>query len=360
MQTSYTAYDTTGQTKLTDTDQLMEQRRRELADQAFRGALLNNQNSMQREGWDRQGAMTREGWGRDDARFNQNMSAQERIAAANNANQLAMNGSYGDRSTQATKLAEMQMGPARMAQELEATKWGEGAGLRKSQNDWQQKLNDMRSSLFDSPAQGSAPAAMGQDPNSGETTTVAPARSGADPSMRLKLALLGINPQAMEDPEDVMMRQATNQILQKKLADGEIDIPQFKAARSGDFSGIPKRSVSAISPEQQIAALQGDVEQFGQKDAATFGFDPVEEDVQRLVAQRDLAAKALKSQNPRLSDEEALNGANFYIEQSLKKNGTDQRWGTGWIARLREALAGKGNAAPVERDTGLNMGEWQG
>ena len=71
MQQVYTAYDTSGQNKLTDTDQIMEQRRREMADQAFRSALQSNQNNMQREGW-----------GREDARFNQNMSAQERIAAA--------------------------------------------------------------------------------------------------------------------------------------------------------------------------------------------------------------------------------------------------------------------------------------
>jgi hypothetical protein len=369
MQQVYTAYDTSGQNKLTDTDQIMEQRRREMADQAFRTALQSNQNNMQREGW-----------GREDARYNQNMSAQERIAGMNNANQLAMNGSYGDRSAQATRLAEMQMTPARMAQELESTKWNEGAGLRKSQNDWQQKLNDMRSGLFDSPMGGGEQTANDAikagfsvtDPegygvtkfdSAGGARQAAPRQSsGMDQNMRLKLALLGINPQTMEDPQDAMIRQATNKALADKLASGEMNPEEFSAAARGDFSAIPKRTFSAISPEQQIAAMQGDVERFGQKDAQSIGFDPVEEDVQRIVSQRDQAAKALKSQNPRLSDAQAIEGANFYIEQSLKKDGTDQRWGTEWITRLREALRGSASpAAPAApRSTGLDMGEWQG
>ena len=155
------------------------------------------------------------------------------------------------------------------------------------------------------------------------------------------------------------MKAALAQQLASRLAAGEIDPAQFKAAAGGDLSAIPRRQVSAIAPEQQIASLQGDVERFGQKDAATFGFDPVEDDVSRIISQRDQVAQALKAQRPQLSPEQAMEGANFYIEESLKKNGTDQRWGTEWIAKLRQALRGGGAQLAPQR-TMADIDSFQG
>lgn len=311
-QTVYTAYDTGGQTKMTDMDQIAEQRRREMADQAFRGALLNNQNNM-----------TREGWGRQDALTERNLGAQERIAQMGNQTQLAMGGTFQDRTAANQQLAQMQMRPAQTMADLEASKWQEGSGLRGSQNALTQEINTAKLNAIR--------GGMGGQ-NGGNS--------------RLAAALMGINPDQLEDPQDRMVRQTVMQALAQRLASGEINPQQFQAGVKGDYSGIPQKQVTAIAPEQQLQSLQSDVERFGQQDAATFGFDPTEEDVVRLVRQRDQAAQALRAQNPRLSPEQAMEGANFYVEESLKKGGTDKRWGTEWIARLREALRGQA-AAPA-------------
>lgn len=319
-QTSYTAFDTGGQTKLTDMDMLAEQRRREMSDQTFRSALLNNQNGMQREGW-----------GRQDALAARNLGAQERISQGNNATQLAMGGSFQDRTAANQQMAQMQMRPAQTMADLEASKWNEGAGLRGSQNALTQEVNGAKLSALRGGLSG----------------------QGANP--RLAAALMGINPEQLEDPTDRMLKAA----LAQRFAAGELDAGQFKAAASGDYSGLPRKQVSAIAPEQQIAGLQGDVERFGQKDAATFGFDPVEDDVTRIISQRDQVAQALKAQRPQLSPEQAMEGANFYIEESLKKNGTDQRWGTEWIAKLRQALRSGGAPAAPQR-TMADVDSFQG
>lgn len=308
-QTVYTAFDTGGQTKLTDMDQVAERRRMEMQDQAFRGALLNNQNNMQREGWGRQDALTQ-----------QSLGAQERISAANNANQLAMGGSFQDRTSANQQLAQMQMRPAQTMADLEANKWKEGSGLRESGNALTQEINTAKLNAIRGGMGG---------------------QGGGN--SRLAAALMGIDPNQLEDPQDRLVRQTVAQALAQRLAAGEIDPQQFQAGVKGDYSGIPKKQVTAISPEMQIQSLQSDADRFGQRDAATFGFDPGEEDVARIVAQRDQVAQALRSQNPRLSPEQAVEGANFHIEERLRPNA--DRWGTGWIARLREALR-SGGAAP--------------
>lgn len=306
-QTVYTAYDTTGQTKMTDMDQVAEQRRREMQDQAFRGALLNNQNNMQREGWGRQDALTQ-----------QQLGAQERIAQMGNQTNLAIQGAYGDRASNSLALAREQMTPARMQAELEANKWNEGAGLRGSQN------------------------ALTQEVNSAKLQALRGGLQGGGGNNRLAAALMGVNPDQLEDPQDRMVRAATLQALASRLAAGEIDPQQFQAAAGGDFSGMPKKQVTAISPEMQIQSLQGDVQRFGERDAATIGFDPTEDDVSRIISQRDQVAQALRAQNPRLDPAQAIEGANFYIEEKLKPNA--DRWGTEWIAKLRQALrSGGGN-----------------
>lgn len=305
-QTSYTAYDTTGQTKLTDMDQVAEQRRREMADQAFRGALLNSQNNM-----------TREGWGRQDALTERSLGAQERIAQMNNQTQLATQGAYGDRAANSLALAREQMTPARMQAQLEANKWQEGAGLRGARNSWEQTQLDMRRSMLRGGASGA-------------------------PNQRVMLALMGVDPNAADDPQDRMVRQAALSALAQRLSSGEIDPQQFQAAARGDYSGVPKKQVTAISPEMQLQSLQSDVQRFGERDAATFGFDPTDEDVSRIIAQRDQAAQALRAQNPRLSPEQAIEGANFYIEEKLRPNA--DRWGTEWIAKLRQALRSGGGS----------------
>ncbi len=315
-QTSYTAYDTNGQTKLTDMDMLNEQRRREMSDQAFRGALLNNQNGMQREGW-----------GRQDALQNNALGAQERISQGNNATQLAMGGSFQDRTAANQALASQQSRPAQTLADLETSKWNSGAGARSSADALAAELNNAKL--------GAIRGGLG----------------GGQGNPRLMAALMGINPDQMEDPTDRILKAE----LAKRFAAGELDPQQYKSAVGGDLTALPRKEVTAISPEQQIASLQGDVERFGQQDAATFGFDPTEEDVQRLIKQRDQAAQALRAQNPRLSPEKAMEGANYYIEESLKKGGTDKRWGTEWIKRLREAMSGRAPAPePSINDPGLS------
>ncbi len=308
-QTSYTAYDTTGQTKLTDMDQVAEQRRREMQDQAFRGALLNNQNNMQREGWGRQDAMQQAG-----------LTAQERISAANNANQLAMGGSFQDRSAANRENTMLQMSPALQAIQLQKDQWGEGAGLRGSQNALTQEINTAKLNAIRGGIGGTG---------------------GGNP--RLAAALMGINPEQLEDPQDRMVRQTVAQALAQRLASGDINPQQFQAGVKGDYSGIPQKQISAISPEQQVGALESRVSQFGEKDAATIGFDPTEADVQDIVRQRDQVAQALKSQRPQLSPEQALEGANWIVEQKLLPN--QDRWGTEWIAKLRQALRGGASTA---------------
>ena len=300
-QTTYTAFDTSGKTSLTDMDQVAEQRRREMADQAFRGALLNNQNNMQREGWGRQDALTQ-----------QSLSAQERIAAANNANQLAMGGSFQDRSAANRENLMLQMRPAQTMADLETSKWSEGAGVRGAKNQWEQTLLQKRQSLLN-----------------GQT---------GSPNDRVMLALMGIDPSVAENPDDREMKRELNRVLAAKLANGEIDPAQFQAARGGDYSGLPRKEVSSVSPEMQSQALQQDVERFGAKDASTFGFDPGDEDIARILAQRDQVAKAIRMQNPRISPEQATQDANFRIEQGLRPYA--DRWGTGWVAKLREVMAG--------------------
>lgn len=306
-QTSYTAYDTAGQTKLTDLDQLNEQRRREMQDQAFRGALLNNQNNMQREGW-----------GRQDALHNSSLSAQERIAAGNNANQLAMGGSFQDRTAANQQMAQMQMRPAQTMADLETSKWGEGAPLRNSQN------------------------ALTTEINGAKLNAIRGGMGGQGGNQRLSAALMGINPDMLQDPSDKLLQQA----LAQRFAAGELDPAQFKAAAGGDLSAVPRKQVSAVGADQQVAALESDAQRFGERDAATFGFDPTDEDVGSLVRQRDQVAQALKAKQPQLSIEQAMEGANFYIEQKLKNN--DTRWGTEWIPKLRAALRSGSTTAPAD------------
>lgn len=304
-QTTYTAFDTTGQTRLTDMDQLAEQRRREMADQAFRGALLNNQNNMQREGWARQDALT-----------GQQLTAQERINAANNANQLAMGGSFQDRSAANRENLMLQLRPQQTLADLEASKWQEGAGLRGSQN------------------------ALTQEINNAKLNAIRGGMAGTGGNSRLAAALMGVNPDQLEDPQDRLLKQTLAQTLAQRLASGEINPAQFKAAVGGDLSVIPQKQTSAIAPEQQISALENRVANFGERDAATFGFDPTDADVSDIIRQRDQVAQALKSQRPQLSPEQALEGANWIIEQKLLPN--QDRWGTEWIAKLRQALRGGG------------------
>lgn len=308
-QTTFTAYDTTGQTKLTDMDMLAEQRRRELADQAFRGALLNNQNNMQREGWARQDALT-----------GQQLTAQERMNAANNANQLALDGSFQDRTAATRDNLMLQMRPAQTLADLQAQQWQEGAGLRGSRN------------------------ALEAEINGAKLNAIRGGLQGAGGNNRLAAALMGVNPDQLEDPQDRMLRSALGQALAQRLAAGEITPAQFKSAAGGDLSALPQRQVSAISPEQQVSALESRVADFGERDAATFGFDPTDTDVADIVRQRDQVAQALKSQRPQLSPDQALEGANWIIEQKLLPN--QNRWGTEWIAKLRQALRG-GGAMPA-------------
>lgn len=320
-QTTYSAFDTSGQTRLTDMDQLAEQRRREMADQAFRGALLNNQNNMQREGWARQDALT-----------GQQLTAQERMNAANNANQLALGGSFQDRTQANRENTLLQMRPAQTLADFQVAQWKEGEGLRGSQN------------------------ALTQEINNAKLSAIRGGMSGAGGNSRLAAALMGVNPDQLEDPQDRMLRSALAQTLTQKLAAGEIDPAQFKSAIGGDLSVIPRKQVSAITPEQQIASLESRVSDFGERDAATIGFDPTEGDVSDIIRQRDQVAKALKSQRPQLSDQEAMEGANFFIEERLRPN--QNRWGTEWIAKLRQALRG-GGMPQQSRGTLLNNADDQ-
>ncbi len=312
-QTVYTAFDTGGQTKLTDMDQVAERRRQEAQDQAFRGALLNNQNNMQREGWDRQNAMTQQG-----------LTAQERIAAANNANQLAMGGSFQDRTAANAAQLSAQMRPAQTLADLEREKWGAGAALRDAESAGKVKRLSFENGIFDQISGGGAAGGQPIDPK----------------QLRLAMAFMNKDPNLLQDPNDNYARE----LIKSQVAAGTVDpVDAMAALKSGNYGGMPRKQVSAIAPEQQVSALESRVSGFGEKDAATFGFDPTENDVQDIVRQRDQVAQALKSQRPQLSPEQAMEGANWIIEQRLLPN--QDRWGTEWIGRLRQAL--RSGAAPA-------------
>lgn len=291
-QTVYTAYDTGGQTKMTDMDQIAEQRRREMADQAFRGALLNNQNNM-----------TREGWGRQDALTERNLGAQERIAQMGNQTQLAMGGTFQDRTAANQQLAQMQMRPAQTMADLEASKWQEGSGLRGSQNALTQEINTAKLNAIRGGMGG---------------------QGGGN--SRLAAALMGVNPDQLEDPQDRMVRQTVMQALAQRLASGEINPQQFQAGVKGDYSGIPQKQVTAIAPEQLGEDLRSKSKGFLTRDTSSVGLDPGESQDEEIVALRDKYFRALKIEQPRLSDEQALEAANYLAERELTAEGVG--WGS--------------------------------
>ena len=159
----------------------------------------------------------------------------------------------------------------------------------------------------------------------------------------MKFQLLGLN--APTDPQE-QAQEMVRKIIASRMANAdESDLGALAGAyQSGDLSQIPKTPKQAIDPAMLQEAVGAAAQRFGEKDAASIGFDPTETDVADVIRQRDQLAQSLKIQRRGISDEQAKEAANFVIEQKLLPNA--DRWGTGWIQRLREALRGQSQAAP--------------
>lgn len=300
-QTVYTAYDTGGQTKMTDMDQIAEQRRREMADQAFRGALLNNQNNM-----------TREGWGRADALNANNMNAQERIAQMNNQTQLQTQGAYSDRATNSLAQIREQMTPARMEQERQNALTAEGADLRRAKSAGEIGRLNFENNIF-----GQLTGGMGQGQPSAGMNAMDPKQ------LRMAMAWLNKDPSLLKDQFDVDFRD----VVKSQVASGALDpVEALTALRSGDPSAIRRREVTALAPEQLGEDLRSKSKGFLTRDTSSVGLDPGESQDEEIVALRDKYFRALKIEQPRLSDEQALEAANYLAERELTAEGVG--WGS--------------------------------
>jgi hypothetical protein len=155
----------------------------------------------------------------------------------------------------------------------------------------------------------------------------------------MKFQLLGLN--APTDPQEQAQEMVRKIIASRMVNADDSDLGALAGAyQSGDLSQVPKRPVQAIDPAMLQEAVGQAARRFGEKDAASIGFDPTETDVADVVRQRDQLAQALKIQRRGISDEQAKEAANFQIEQQLLPNA--DRWGTEWIQRLREALRSGG------------------
>lgn len=285
-QTTYTAYDTSGQTKLTDMDMLAEQRRREMQDQAFRGALLNNQNNMQREGWGRQDALTE-----------RNLGAQERIAQMGNQTQLAMGGTFQDRTAANQALAAQQMRPAQTLADLELNKWSEGAALRKAKAEGEIGRLNFENNIFGQ-ISGGGPGGQPMDPK----------------QLRIAMAFMNKDASLLKDPFDQDFRD----VVKAQLNSGAMSPEEAMAAlKSGEPALLRSKQVSPFKSADVGGELAAAATGFGEADDATIGWDPTSENEARILSLIGRHAQALRAENPRISDAQAMDAAIAIVERSL-------------------------------------------
>lgn len=255
------------------------------------------------------------------------LGAQERMFGQELADRAAgRTASYG----QATELARIGQQPAMASLDFMRQKYGDERSDTAGTRDYANALAKFRMNELQN--------VMGGAQQPGMVDPMAQRDSRA-----LRFGLLGI--QAPTDPQEQAAAFA-RQIIAQRMANADpADLGALgEAYKTGNLAGIPSTPKQAIDPAMLQEAVTNAARRFGEKDAATFGSDPTENDVADILRQRDRLAESVRIQK-RVSPEEAQKYANFVIEQQFA-GGLEDRWGTGWIQRLKEALRG-GPASPV-------------
>ena len=260
------------------------------------------------------------------------MASQERMFGQELSDRAAgRTAAYG----QATELARIGQQPAMAGLDFMRQKYGDERADSAGTRDFQNALAQFRMKELQG-VMGGQPGASGM----------------ADRDARaLRFGLLGI--QAPTDPNEQAQEMA-RKIIAARMANADpSDLGALgQAYGAGDLSKIPTQPKQAIDPSMLQEAVTNAARKFGEKDAATFGFDPTETDVQDILNQRDRLAQAVQIQR-RLQPEQAKEYANFVIEQQFS-GGLSDRWGTEWIQRLREALrSGSGPAVAPGSPMGM-------
>lgn len=154
----------------------------------------------------------------------------------------------------------------------------------------------------------------------------------------MKFGLLGL-----QAPRDVNMENQDfiRQIIKAKMAaDPNADFAGYgEALKYGNLGAIPQKAQETIPLEMVGKSLSETSKSFGERDAATIGWDPTEDDVSGIVKKRDQYAQAVRARNPRLTPEQAVEQANYIVESEIAPNAG--RMGVEWIARLKQALRGQ-------------------
>lgn len=119
-----------------------------------------------------------------------------------------------------------------------------------------------------------------------------------------------------------------------KLAGGLEGVTPDIAAGFGQ--AFKPKPVTAGDPAEIFARGKAKARAFGEQDASTFGWDPTQQDVQGLVAQRDQMAQAILAQKPGVTPEAAKAEATAMLEAELDPNANDIN--AGWIPEARTAL----------------------
>lgn len=294
------------------------------------------------------------------------MGAQERMFGQELADRAAgRTASYG----QATELARIGQQPAMASLDFMRQKYGDErsdtSGTRDYNNALAQfRMNELRGIMGGSSDQTANDAIKAgfkiTDPQGYGVARFDSGGSGTSMNDRdrraLRFGLLGI--QAPSDPNEQAQEMARKIIAARMASADPTDLGALgQAYQTGDLSKIPVQQKAAIDPAMLQEAIQSQVRSFGEKDAATIGFDPTENDVQDIIRRRDQLAQVYQSQM-RLPPDAAKERANFIIEEQVRPNA--DRWGTEWIARLKEALRGTSTPEPAQMRSPDNIDPFQG
>lgn len=259
-----------------------------------------------------------EAMARGEAQQDEALTAQERMNERTLASNERTGGTFAEREAGATARQERAMSP-----QLEALKFQrEQAGLERQDaqpgKDYDNEIVRQRMDFLKGGGGFS-------DPKIAERARYRVIAGGDLPS----------------DPVDEVLRQLIPALAAQGAQSGDLSqIPALlNALKTGDAANLPASfgpTPQAIGLEDVKSMAKDRALKFGERDAATFGFNPEQSDVDDLVQQRDDLAKAIKASQPRISDQDARSAANKYLDEELNKNAN--RWGTGWIKTARQAL----------------------